>query len=109
MRIRCRCLQDHVPQIPNSKVDPGSIFGSQAWFTTDTLHRISTVNGQLKCGLPSGSFAVCDTRPTSTAPGNQRSCFVDVSITAALDSADHQIGAYRDNLLACSRAAAAVV
>ncbi|KAF8068164.1 faeA [Scenedesmus sp. PABB004] len=94
-------MQDAVPQTPNAKIDPGSLLVRQEWWSTDTALRIATVGGELRCGTPSGALAVCDASPGAAPPRSTQRCFVDVSIPAALSSADHLISAYVANLGTC--------
>jgi hypothetical protein len=102
-----------VVQLPNIDEDPGcGNFGKhssgscvQNWFTVGTRYRIDNVGSSLRCGQPSGSFAVCDSRSGSTAPGNSQSCYTDVDLKTAFETPDHFITHYISNLQACVTAA----
>ncbi|WIA16964.1 hypothetical protein OEZ85_013881 [Tetradesmus obliquus] len=106
-------MTDPVVQVPNIDEDPGcGNFGShtdgscvQNWFTVATRYRIDTVNSNMRCGKPSGSFAVCDSRSDSKFPANTLSCYTDVDLKTAFLSTDHYISHYIANLQACVTAA----
>lgn len=106
-------MADPVVQVPNIDEDPGcGNFGShtdgscvQNWFTVATRYRIDTVNSNMRCGKPSGSFAVCDSRSDSKFPANTLSCYTDVDLKTAFLSTDHYISHYIANLQACVTAA----
>jgi hypothetical protein len=103
-------LQDPVVQVPNIDEDPGcSNYGShdsgscvQNWFTASTRYRIDNVaDGSLRCGQPSGSYAVCDSRDKSTPPGNEQSCYTKLSFQDVFLASDHYITNYIANLQTC--------
>ncbi|WIA16197.1 hypothetical protein OEZ85_012910 [Tetradesmus obliquus] len=102
-------MADPVVQLPNVDEDPGcDNFGShssssscvQAWFTAGSRYRIDTVNNNLRCGQPSGSFAVCD-----SSSGSTQSCYTDVDWKTAMTVEDHYISNYVAHLQACVTAA----
>jgi hypothetical protein len=99
-----------VVQVPNIDEDPGcdnSIPGGaptcvQNWFTAGTRYRIyNNADGTLRCGQPTGSYAVCDNRANSTAPGNQQSCYTEIGFKDVLLASDHYITNYIANLQQC--------
>jgi hypothetical protein len=107
-------MQDPIVQLPNIDEDPGcDNFGKhssgtcvQNWFTAGTRYRIDNVaDGSLRCGQPTGSYAVCDSRTSSTAPLNQQSCYVDVDWQTAIATPEHYIANYIANLQSCVAAA----
>jgi hypothetical protein len=77
----------------------------QNWLTVGTRYRIDNVGSSLRCGQPSGSFAVCDSRSGSTAPSNSQSCYTDVDWKTAMNREEHYITSYISNLQACVAAA----
>jgi hypothetical protein len=102
--------QDPVVQVPNIDEDPGcSNYGKhdsgscvQSWFTSGTRYRIDKVaDGTLRCGQPSGSFAVCDSRANSTSPGNQQSCYTELGYKDVFLAEDHYITNYIAHLQTC--------
>jgi hypothetical protein len=105
--------QDPVVQIPNVDVDPGcdnldnhASSCSQSWFTAGTRYRIDTLaSGSLRCGQPTGTYAVCDNRSDSQSPLNQESCYTEVDLMSAFATEDHQISNYIGNLKLCVAAA----
>lgn len=94
---------DPVSQIPNTKIDVWAERNSatQFWWQTEAPHAINNVGNLLKCGVPSGTFAVCDERPTTPSPTNQQQCFADVNIDNVFEALQHQIAEYKKNLCAC--------
>jgi hypothetical protein len=78
----------------------------QNWFTAGTRYRIDNVaDGSLRCGQPTGSYAVCDSRSSSKPPTNQQSCYINIDLRSALSTPDHSIINYIANLQACVKQA----
>lgn len=88
--------------VPNVDVDPGRGFftSPQVWWQTDAQFKIDSTNG-LQCGVPSGSFAVCDERAGSQSPQNAAQCYSDADLKTAFKALQHGIVNYRANLFAC--------
>jgi hypothetical protein len=103
--------QDPVVQIPNIDVDPGCLDNHastcpQNWYTAGTRYRIDTLAaGSLRCGQPTGTYAVCDNRSNSQSPLNQESCYTEVDLKSAFAAEDHKISNYIGNLQSCVAAA----